>query len=269
MGLTYLFTDIEGSTRLVQEMGTGYGLALRIHRHMLAGCVEEHGGQVIRGTEGDGSFFVFSTPTSAVVAALAAQRKIEHHEWPAGMVLRVRMGLHTGPAVLSGGEHVGLSVHEAARICGAAHGGQILCSGETGKSADLTGHSAKLRELGVYVLRGIHEPHALFQVFADDLEQDFPPPRGAVREGGARVSMWRRGDSRAAPDPSLLDIEPLQPAVVVELGRASGGDDAFRILVVVDGRIEEEFDGLTIGGHRDAATIVNTHSAFIRVNPRT
>lgn len=265
MGLTYLFTDIEGSTRLVQEMGTGYGLALRIHRHMLNGCVEEHGGQIIRGTEGDGSFFVFSSATSALVAALAAQRRIEHHDWPTGVVLRVRMGIHTGPAVLSGGEHVGLTVHEAARICGAAHGGQILCSGDTGNDADIAGHSAKVRDLGVFMLRGIDEPHVLMQVCADDLEQDFPPPRGAVREGGGRVSIWRRGFSRATADPSSLDIEALDPAASIELGRASGGDDAFRILVVVDGRIEEEFDGLTIGGPRDAATIVNTHSTFIRV----
>ena len=165
---------------------------------------------------------------------------------------------------MSGGEHVGLTVHEAARICSAAHGGQILCSGGTGAPSTSATYGAKLIELGVFMLRGIDEPHSLFQVFADDLEQDFPPPRGAVREGGSRVSIWRRGDPAVASDPSALEIETLKPDAAVEIGRASD-DGSFRIVVLVDGRIEEEFDGLTIGGTRDVAAVVNAHSTFIRV----
>ncbi len=274
-GLTYLFTDIEGSTRLVQELGSLYGLTLRTHRHMLISCVEEHGGAVIRGDEGDGSFFVFTDPTSAVAGALAAQRKIEHYPWPDDLVIRVRMGLHTGSARLSGGEHVGLSVHEAARICAAAHGGQILCSATTAGEVDLTAHGAELRELGSYVLRGISEPHVLVQVDARDLERDFPPPRGAVREGGARVSIWRRGTSGAetVDGPNLsglvirgLDGGDLSPGVHVDVVRASSGPaDAFRMIVRVDGVIEEEFDGLTSSGTSAAAAIVNRHSTLIRL----
>jgi hypothetical protein len=238
---------------------------------MLAGCVEEHGGQVIRGAEGDGSFFVFGTAAGGVAAALAAQRKIEHNEWPDGLALRVRMGLHTGPAVLSGGEHVGISVHIAARVSNAAHGGQILCS-----AATAAGVEADFRPLGSYVLRGIDEPHELLQVCAPDLEQDFPPPRGAVREGGVRVSVWTRSRAAASQGGDLsrlvitgLDGSPLPASVQLEFARASMGPaDSFRLVVRVDGSIDEEFDGLTFGGPSDAVAIVNQHSRVIRLqNP--
>jgi class 3 adenylate cyclase len=274
-GLTYLFTDIEGSTRLVQTPTTGYGLALRIHRHMLATCVEEYGGQTVRGSEGDGSFFVFPSATDGVIAAVAAQRKIEHHEWPEGLQIRVRMGIHTGPAVLSGGEHVGLSVHEAARISAGAHGGQILCSGTTARAADVAAEGIELRELGTYVLRGIPTPHVLHQVCTGDLVDDFPPPRGASREGGRLVSIWRREaddcggalpcptfefhapDGSELPDDVAVDVLPASD----EIGAA------FRLVISVDGVIEEEFDGLTIGGASDAARILSQHSRIVRLGP--
>jgi hypothetical protein len=185
------------------------------------------------------------------------------------------MGLHAGPAVLSGGEHVGLSVHVAARVCGAAHGGQILCSAAVADGVDATQHDAEFRDLGVYVLRGIDEPHVLLQLCASDLEHDFPPPRGAVREGGVRVSIW----SRARPDNGpcdahdisrlemvCVDGSPLPANVQLEFRRASMGPaDSFRLVVRVDGTIEEEFDGLTIGGTSDAAVVVNGHSKLIRL----
>ena len=263
-GLTFVFTDIEGSTQLVRDLQTAYGLALRVHRRILESCFEESGGREM-GTEGDGLFFVFPEPVKAVGAAVTAQQKLEHYTWPEGVRLRVRMGIHSGPVMVSGGEYTGLTVHQASRICGVAHGGQILCSGPVAQQLN---DDACLRRLGTYVLRGIPEPAALYQVAADGLEDDFPPLRDAVREGGIRLAIWRRGTGAAQPlGPGGLTITPLADGVETEIRRASNGPaDAFRLIVRRDGVIEEEFDGLTIGGSTDAATVVDAHSSLVRID---
>jgi len=275
-GLTFVFTDIEGSTQLVQNVATGYGLALRIHRRILQTCFEEQGGKEM-GTEGDGVFSVFSDPAKAVAAAITAQQKLEHYSWPEGMRLRIRMGIHCGPVRISNGTYVGLTVHEVARICAAAHGGQILCSEPIAAEVrrDINA-DAVLHDLGHYVLRGIPEARTLYQLSAPELEDDFPPPREAVREGGVRVTIWQRDPELANPPPRLfmparatpeqLGVRTLDDDVRVEVSKASnGGDDAFRLIVRRDGSIEEEYDGLTVGGATDAAAIVNAHSQLIRI----
>jgi class 3 adenylate cyclase len=270
-GLTYLFTDVEGSTRLIQELGSVYGLALQTNRHILTSCVEANDGQVIRGDEGDGSFFVFSRPGDAITAAVESQRRIQANEI-AGVSIRVRAGLHTGPAVLYGGEHVGINVHIAARVCAAASGGQILCTGATAAAAGELGDRVLLKDLGSFVLRGISEPHTLVQVCSEDLPDQFPSPRGGLREGGAQVSVWRRHRAAELISPTIpekLDVSstdggPLPLDLRVEIGPASEGPvGAFRLLVIVGNLVEEAFDGLTIGGINDAASIVNAHSSLI------
>ena len=274
-GLTYLFTDVEGSTLLIQELGSVYGLALQTQRHILTSCVEANDGQVIRGDEGDGSFFVFSQPADAINAAVESQRRIQANE-VAGVSIRVRAGLHTGPAVLYGGEHVGINVHIAARVCAAAHGGQILCTGATAAGAGEVADGVLLKDLGSFVLRGISESHTLVQVCADDLPDDYPPPRGGVRDGGAQVSVWRRqrvAETTVTEIPEKLDVSaadggPVPLDLRIEIGAASDGPaGAFRLLVIVGNVVEEEFDGLTIGGINDAATIVNAHSSLITLRP--
>jgi class 3 adenylate cyclase len=276
-GLSFLFTDIEGSTQLVEELGSGYSLALRVHRSVLKACFEGNGGKEF-GSEGDALFAVFSRRVDALAAAIHAQRRIEGYAWPEGARLRVRIGVTTGPARISGGEYVGVPVHEAARVCAAAHGGQILCSSDAGEPLDITPPEGAFRDLGTYHLRGIAEPRRLLQVSVPDLEQDFPPPREALREGGARVTIWRRepqvrrtaAQARAAAEPVIvaLDGSVLEGGVQVEVRRASSGaDGAFRLIVRCDGRVEEEFDGLTVGGATDAEAIVNAHSRFVRIAP--
>lgn len=271
-GLTYLFTDIEGSTRLIDELGSVYGLALQTQRRILVSCAEANGGQVIRGSEGDGSFFMFGRPAGAIVAAVEAQRRIQLNEL-GKLALRVRMGVHTGSAVVYGGEHVGLNVHIAARVCAAAYGGQVLCSGSTAKHAEDLPDDIFLKGLGSFVLRGISEPHDLYQVGAADLLEEFPPPRGAVREGGGLVSIWRRADGApAACDPTKLsfcgpDGGALPLDVHVEVGPASDGrDGAFLLTVFVAGVVHEEFDGVTIGGATDVGAVLDSQSALIRVS---
>src|SRR5918998_693545 len=191
-GLTFLFTDVEGSTRLLRDLHSSYGLLIRIHRRILQTCCAERAGREM-GNEGDAEFFVFRSPDDAVAAAVTAQQKLERYAWPDGIRLRVRMGLHCGAATVSGGEYVGLAVHEVARICAAAHGGQVICSSAVSDGLHAAGGELRFTHLGAYRLRDIPAPGTLYQVCARGLEEHFPPLRGAVREGGSLVTVWRRG----------------------------------------------------------------------------
>ena len=128
--VTFLFTDIEGSTRLLQQLGDRYPDLLSEHHRLLRAAVEVRGGRVVD-TQGDAFFVAFSRAADAVAAAIEAQRSIAAHSWPEGADLRVRMGLHTGEPASSGGGYVGLDVHRAARICAAGHGRQVLLSEAT------------------------------------------------------------------------------------------------------------------------------------------
>ena len=265
--LTFLFTDVEGSTRLLRDLGTTYGLLIRIHRRILQTACAERAGREM-GNEGDAEFFVFRSAEDAVAAAASAQQKLEGYAWPDGIRLRVRMGLHCGPATVSGGEYVGLAVHEVARICAAAHGGQAICSSTVAEAVEET--DVRFSDLGSYRLRDIPDPCTLYQLCAPGLEEHFPPLRGAVREGGSLVTIWRR-EASAGPGPgwqaSQLAFRCLTDDVDVEVGRPSDdGSGAFRLVVRRRGTIEEEYDGLTVGGPTDAAAVVNAHSRLLRID---
>src|SRR5437588_8769253 len=146
--VTFLFTDIEGSTRLVKRLGGRYGEVLADHRAILRAAAGHHGGEEV-GTEGDSFLFAFSRADEAARAAMAAQRALAGHEWPAGNELRVRMAIHTAEPSASEEGYFGLGVHRAARIMGAAHGGQILVSLAASSvlgDAELDG--GRLRDLG-------------------------------------------------------------------------------------------------------------------------
>ena len=128
--MTLLFTDIEGSTRLLHEIGDLYGDVLAEHDRLLRRVWAAHGGVVVD-TEGDAFFVVFTDAAEAVAAAASAQSALDAHRWPHGGCLRVRMGLHTGSPRLRGSNYWGRDVHYAARLCAAAHGGQVLLSEST------------------------------------------------------------------------------------------------------------------------------------------
>src|SRR5262245_11300987 len=158
--VTFLFTDIEGSTRLLSELGEGYAEALAQHRRILRESFERHGGVEVD-TQGDAFFVAFSSAGSAVGAASEAQQQL---------ALPVRMGLHTGePQIMEEG-YVGLDVHEAARICAVAHGRQIVLSQQ---ARHAYGRDHGLRDLGLHRLRDIPEPVRLYQVG----DREFPPLR--------------------------------------------------------------------------------------------
>jgi predicted ATPase/class 3 adenylate cyclase len=176
--LAFLFSDIEGSTRLEQTIGTAeYAVIRERHRELLRAAFAAHGGEE-QGTEGDSFFVVFPAASDAVSAAAAAQRAIGAESWPAGAEVRVRMGIHAGEAARVGGSLVGLAINRAARIAGVASGGQVLVSeavralvGGGESLADGTG----LQDLGAHRLRDLSEPGHLYQLTAPDLPASFPP----------------------------------------------------------------------------------------------
>ena len=175
--MTFLFTDIEGSSRLEQRVGTaGYaGLRAR-HRTILRAALSAHGGSE-RGTEGDSFFVVFRDPTDALAAAIDAQRALAGEPWPTEAPIRVRIGIHAGPVFMSDDDYVGIDINRAARIEAAAHGGQVVVS-EAVRAA-LEGRlptEVRLADLGTHRLKDF-EPMRLHQVIAPGLSAEFPPLR--------------------------------------------------------------------------------------------
>jgi len=185
--LTFLFSDIEGSTRLEQEVGTSaYADVRERHRALLRAAFAACGGEE-QGTEGDSFFVVFPTARGALTAAVAAQRAIMSEPWPADAQIRVRMGIHSGAARAAGGSLVGIDINRAARIAGVAHGGQILVSDATRALVHREAlGSIAFHDLGPHRLKDLLEPLHLFQVVADGLRTEFPSLRSL---DGRRVSL--------------------------------------------------------------------------------
>jgi WD40 repeat protein/class 3 adenylate cyclase len=176
--VTFLFTDIEGSTRLVQELGERYADVLTDHRRLLREAFAQCSGREVD-TQGDSFFVAFGDAGAAVRAAAAAQRALAAHRWPDGVELRVRMGIHTGEPLIVADTYVGMDVHRAARIAAAAYGGQVLISARTGALVRRDGGdgSATLRDLGAFPLKDLPDPERLLQLVVEGLPASFPPPR--------------------------------------------------------------------------------------------
>src|SRR4051794_1546068 len=188
--VTFLFSDMEGSTRLLKQLGRDrYGELLSAHNALLREAFTANGGIEID-RQGDAFFFVFRSAGTAVAAAAAAQRGMHSHEWPDDTPVRVRIGLHTGEASVSGEGYVGFAVHQAARIGDLGHGGQILVSRTTAALIEHELQSGmKLRALGETRVPGLDPPEAIFQLDFEGLAHRFPPV-GAPRP-----------DARPAPPP--------------------------------------------------------------------
>lgn len=175
--LTLLFTDIQGSTRLLQSAPEIYPQVLARHHALLRSAIAAGSGTEVK-TEGDSFFVVFRSAADAISTAVTAQLALHAANWPGGLDVRVRMGLHTGEVALMGGEYVGLDVHRAARIAASAHGGQVVLSEATGgMSAGRLPAGVSLRSLGEHRLRDIEVPERLSQLVIDGLPSDFPPIR--------------------------------------------------------------------------------------------
>jgi predicted ATPase/class 3 adenylate cyclase/DNA-binding CsgD family transcriptional regulator len=173
--VTLLFTDIEGSTRLLQQLGDRYANVLAECRYLLRATFQEWNGHEVD-IQGDAFFVAFARATDAVLAAVEVQRALAAHPWPGGVAVGVRIGLHTGEPSLTSEGYVGLDVHRAARIMSAGHGGQVLLSQTTANlveqelPADVT-----LRDLEEHRLKDLGRPRRLYQLVISDLPADFPP----------------------------------------------------------------------------------------------
>jgi class 3 adenylate cyclase len=171
--VTFLFTDIEGSTRAWEEQSEAMRVALAVHDEFVRHAIEAHGGYLVKST-GDGAFAVFGGADEGVGAAVTAQLALVEADWPDDVVLRVRMGLHVGPATEQGGDYLGLEVNRAARLTSVAHGGQIVCSAAVG---ELVREQFALVDLGEHRLRDLQSSVHVFQVDAPGLRSEFPPLR--------------------------------------------------------------------------------------------
>jgi YVTN family beta-propeller protein len=188
--VTFLFTDIEGSTQLVRALRDRYPEVLAEHQRLLREAFAKHGGHEID-TQGDSFFYAFASAHEAVLAAVEAQRALSGYPWPNGAPVKVRMGIHTGQAAPVDGRYTGLAVHRAARIQAAAHGGQVLVSQATqslleDEEEDL---AVNLRDLGDQRLKDIQRPVRVYQVAAPGLPADFPPLRQEAEPTDLAVAL--------------------------------------------------------------------------------
>jgi class 3 adenylate cyclase len=247
--VTFLFTDIEGSTRLLQNLGERYGEVRDAHAAILRRAIRDgHGVEV--STEGDSFFAAFASPAAAVRAAVAAQRGPAGHRWPPGFPVRVRMGLHTGEGALGGDNYSGIDVNRAARVAGAASGGQVIVSDPTRVLVehDLPG-GVSLRDLGTHRLKDLNLPMRLHDLVVAGLPADFPAPR----------TLDARPGNLPAPLTSFVGREEETAEAVRLLGRArlltltgAGGTGKSRLALQVAAEL--------LPGYRDGAFFADLSS---------
>jgi DNA-binding NarL/FixJ family response regulator/class 3 adenylate cyclase len=218
--VTLFFTDVEGSTQLLQRLGDSYAQVLGDHRRLFREVVEAEGGHVVD-HRGDEFFVVFDEAKCAADAAVAAQRVFAEHPWPEGVELRVRMGMHTGEPNLREDAYFGLDVHRAARIAQAGSGGQVLLSERTRDAID-TSH--ELEDLGEHELPGLDKPERLFQLKVSGLPSHFPP-LSTARRGFRGMRIVLADDSVLLREGIARLLEDAGFEVVAQSGTA---DDLLR-----------------------------------------
>ncbi|MGD8634737.1 MAG: AAA family ATPase, partial [Anaerolineales bacterium] len=212
--VTFLFTDIEGSTRLLDVLKDDYASLLAEQREILREVFSKYQGQEVD-TQGDSFFYSFPRASQALAAAVEAQRALASHTWPQGVELRVRMGLHTGEPLKQDEGYVGMDVHRAARIASAGHGGQILLSETTTPLIlDALPEGTELVELGRHRLKDMRRPERITQVLLKEGELDFPP-----LESLEALPPDRLPAVVAIPEPEFIKAEaPLETPLFIGRG---------------------------------------------------
>jgi class 3 adenylate cyclase/DNA-binding CsgD family transcriptional regulator len=266
--VTFLFTDIEGSTSLLKALGRDrYGEVLAAHNRLLRSAFTDAGGLEVE-TKGDSFFVVFGSAGAAVGAAGTAQRLLAEYEWPEQATVRVRMGIHTGEASVGSDGYVGYAVHQAARVGDAGHGGQVLISSTT---AGLVQHELPgelgLLDLGECTLPDFDQPERLFQLIVDGLPEEFPPLSAREKTKARPRPPRRRMDVQVSRSPLLereAELAALQAVIsaaqtgagrvvaiegrsgmgktrLVAEARALSADAGFDVLVARSAELEQEF----------------------------
>lgn len=244
--ITFLFTDIEGSTRLIQELPEQYQTLFATHDQLTRQAIRDHGGIEVR-TEGDSFFVVFTSAPDAVQVAVDIQRSLATHTWPDGHPICVRMGLHTGQGTVSGNDYVGLDVHRAARIADAGHGGQVLLSDVTrALTEQMLPDGVTTLDLGEHTLKDLAAPEHLHQLVIPDHRADFPELRTVgvpVHNLPAQpTSFVGRGDELDESE------ELLRSSSLLTLTGIGGGGKT---------RLGLELAARLVGGYRDGAWFVD------------
>jgi YVTN family beta-propeller protein len=224
--ITFLFTDIEGSTQLLKQLRERYPGVLAEHQRLLRAAFAAHGGREVD-TQGDAFFVAFTSAREALLAAVEGQLALLSHAWPEGVEVKVRMGLHTGQAVAADGRYSGLAVHRAARIGAAGHGGQVLVSQATQTLLEDEEEDLHIffRDLGEQRLKDLDRPVHLYQAAADGLPASFPPLRGEAElpttaEAALKAPWWRRPATLLAAG---VAVAVLAAVVVLLATRGSSG----------------------------------------------
>ena len=213
--VTFLFADVEGSTKLVQSAGSAYSGLIADVRRVLRDEIGANAGSEVDAT-GDELSAVFEGVEPALTAALAGQARIRDHSWPDGIVVKVRMGLHTGLPQLGEEGYTGLDVIRASRIAAAGHGGQILLSSTAAPFVS----GVETRDLGTHRLQGLPDPERIHQVIADGLPRDFPPLRGTVSQLGDARRVVLADDSVLLREGVARLLEEAGFEVVAQSGTA-------------------------------------------------
>lgn len=215
--VTFVFSDIEGSTALVKRLGDRYGDVLADHRRLMREALGERGGGVEIDTQGDAFFFAFARARDAVAASVEAQRAHAAHAWPDGVDVRMRMGLHTGePAVGEEGYH-GIDVVRAARLCSAAAGGSVLLS-ETTRAlvGGAVPEGVAVHPVGERRLKDLDEPERVYELEIEGVETSEPP---APAPAAAESSIEQHAEDLAQRMSDRIEAE-----VMRSLERSLGGD---------------------------------------------
>ncbi|MDX6481640.1 MAG: hypothetical protein QOG85_2150 [Gaiellaceae bacterium] len=276
--VTFLFTDIEGSTELLKRLGARYGELLEDHGRILREAAASHGGHEVD-NQGDSFFFAFDRANAALGAAVVAQRALAEHEWPDGVAVRVRMGLHTGEPSVGGERYVGLGVHRAARVGASGHGGQVLLTNPTRELVEEEVDGVAVRELGLYRLKDIDRPELLYQLDIAGLPSEFPPLKAEKIE--AARPLLRRPLVLA----SLVGVVALAALVAaLALGGGSSGlraevnapveGDALGVFAVSDTRLTAQIPMEThpsaVAAAPDAIWVANVDDDSVsEIDPRT
>ena len=274
--VTFLFTDIEGSTRLLNRLGQQrYDELLTAVQQILGAAFSVHEGRVVD-TQGDSFFVAFRTAATAVGAAVDAQRDLAAHQWPEDAEVRVRMGLHTGEPRVGPERYVGIGVHRAARIGAAGHGGQVLLSWTTkGLAEEDLPEGVSIRDLGERRLKDIEQPQHLYQLVIEGLESEFGP----LKTLDVELKRKRR---RMYAGSAVIGVVAAAVAIpVFALGEGSGGSvstAAANSLAVIDPDSNKVVESVGNVGARPASIVYGAGSVWVanlddatvsRVDPAT
>jgi predicted ATPase/class 3 adenylate cyclase len=266
--VTFLFTDIEGSTNLARTLGARWTAVLETHNALIRAEVEDYRGLVLR-TEGDAFFTVFPSAVDAAGASAAAQRSLAGHPWPVDGVIRVRMGMHTGEGVLGGDEYVGLDVHHAARVAAAGHGGQVLLSEATRALVnEALPAGVALRDLGEHRLKDFDQAQHLYQLVIDGLESDFP----ALRTSEAPTNLPVPLTTFVGREHELEALEALISSSRIVTLTGPGGSGKTRLATEAARRTAKRYpDGVhfvDLSPLRDADLVPSAMAAGLGLTPR-